>query len=104
MKQPAHYGMHSYHSVTQAAMLCVCDLKCPKGMYPRKASAGASVSRSSPCRRLDEQTKLSDAVRRHMQPQAGQASMQALLQQYVEAGINKLGLLLGMRQTPVSHP
>lgn len=61
------------------------------------------VSRRSTCRRLDEQTKLSDAVQRHMQPQAGQASMQALLQQYVEAGINDLGLLLQVEHRPVSH-
>ena len=38
-----------------------------------------------------------------MQPQAGQASMQALLQQYVEAGINDLGLLLQVEHRPVSH-
>ena len=63
----------------------------------------ATVSRSPSCRRLDEQTKLSDAVQRHMQPQAGQASMQALLQQFVEAGINNLGLLLRVEQRPVSQ-
>ena len=62
-----------------------------------------AITRKFTCRRLDEQTKLSDAVQRHMQPQAGQASMQALLQQYVEAGMDNLGLLLQVEHRPVSH-
>jgi hypothetical protein len=53
------------------------------------------------CRQLDEQTKLSDAVQRHMKLQAGQASMQALLQPYVDAGIDHLGLLLQDELRPV---
>lgn len=54
------------------------------------------------CRQLDEQTRLSEAVQRHMQPKAGQASMHALLQPYVEAGIENLGLLLRQEHRPVS--
>ena len=53
------------------------------------------------CRQLDEQTKLSDAVQRHMKLQAGQASMQTLLQPYVDAGIDNLGLLLRDELRPV---
>lgn len=52
-------------------------------------------------RRLDEQTKLSEAVQQHMQLQAGQASMQSLLHKYVEAGVDELGLLLRQEHRPV---
>ena len=53
-------------------------------------------------RRLDEQTKLSEALQRHLKLQAGQASMHTLLQQYVDAGMEQLGLLLRQEHRPVS--
>ncbi len=53
-------------------------------------------------RRLDEQTKLSEAVQRHLKQQAGQASMHALLQKYVDADRDNLGLLLRQEHRPVS--
>ena len=53
-------------------------------------------------RRLDEQTKLAEALQRHLRLQAGQASMQALLQRYVDAGVEHLGILLQQEHTPVS--
>ena len=53
-------------------------------------------------RRLDEQTKLSEAVQRHLKLQAGQASMHALLQKYVDADRDNLGLLLRQEHRPVS--
>ena len=55
-------------------------------------------------RRVDEQTKLSEALQRHLKLQAGQASMHMLLQQYVDAGLEHLGLLLKQEHRPVrSH-
>ena len=53
-------------------------------------------------RRLDEQTKLAEALQRHLRLQAGQASMQALLQRYVDAGVEHLGILLQQEHRPVS--
>ncbi len=53
-------------------------------------------------RRLDEQTKLSEALQRHLRLQAGQASMHTLLQQYVDAGVEHLGLLLKQEHRAVS--
>ncbi len=56
------------------------------------------------CRKLDEQTKMGDALAAHLKLQPGQAQRHALLKEYVEAGPQHLTLLLKQENHSVSIP
>ena len=53
-------------------------------------------------RKLDEQTKLADALAQHLKLAPGQAQRHALLKQYAEAGPQQLTMLLKQEGRPVS--
>lgn len=54
------------------------------------------------CRKLDEQTKLGEALTAHLKLQPGQAQRHALLKEYVDAGPEHLTLLLRQEKHSVS--
>ena len=55
------------------------------------------------CRRLDETTRLADALSVHLRLLSGEAAKQQLLREYLEAGPAQLSLLLRIEHRPVRH-
>ena len=49
---------------------------------------------------MDEATKLSDALSVHLKPLSGQAERHALLREYLDAGTDKLALLMRIEHRP----
>ncbi len=52
-------------------------------------------------RRVDEATKLQEALHAHLKPLSGQAERHQLLREYLDAGTDKLALLMRIEHRPV---
>jgi hypothetical protein len=79
----------------QCAVPCLAE----KGQAQNHKVQGSLV-----CRRLDESTRLADALSAHLKLLSSQAAKQQLLREYLGAGQAQLTLLLRIEHRPVRHP